>query len=165
MKLCEKKTNANFWKRQTWKIATAKRPDLNKRKLLLKTKTLICKIQTPIWRTTWFCKEPKSLTESTHLTVCVTRAGAGDGEAVQPEKWKGVGNCLRLPQNPQRRVHALLGMGLGNLRLCRRENRNLWTKFTLLFQADQESNLEKTKAITKKSGQKMTTKTETICPE
>ena len=33
----------------------------------------------------------------------------GDGEAVQPEKGKGVGNCLRLPQNPQRQVHALLG--------------------------------------------------------
>jgi len=33
----------------------------------------------------------------------------GDGEAVQPEKCSGVGNCLRLPQNPQRQVHALLG--------------------------------------------------------
>ena len=32
----------------------------------------------------------------------------GDGEAVQPEKCLGVGNCLRLPQNPQRQVHALL---------------------------------------------------------
>jgi hypothetical protein len=32
----------------------------------------------------------------------------GDGEAVQPEKCRGVGNCLRLPQNPQRQVHALL---------------------------------------------------------
>jgi len=33
----------------------------------------------------------------------------GDGEAVQPEKCSGVENCLRLPQNPQRQVHALLG--------------------------------------------------------
>ena len=33
----------------------------------------------------------------------------GDGEAVQLEKCLGVGNCLRLPQNPQRQVHALLG--------------------------------------------------------
>jgi hypothetical protein len=33
----------------------------------------------------------------------------GDGEAVQPEKGSGVGNCLRLAQNPQRQVHALLG--------------------------------------------------------
>jgi len=32
----------------------------------------------------------------------------GDGEAVQPEKGSGVENCLRLPQNPQRQVHALL---------------------------------------------------------
>jgi hypothetical protein len=32
----------------------------------------------------------------------------GDGEAVQPEKGYGVENCLRLPQNPQRQVHALL---------------------------------------------------------
>jgi len=32
----------------------------------------------------------------------------GDGEAVQPEKCSGVENCLRLPQNPQRQVHALL---------------------------------------------------------
>ena len=33
----------------------------------------------------------------------------GDGEAVQPEKGSGVENCLGLPQNPQRQVHALLG--------------------------------------------------------
>ena len=42
----------------------------------------------------------------------------GDGEAVQPEKGYGVGNCLRLPQNPQRQVHALLARFLlftGNL--------------------------------------------------
>ncbi len=32
----------------------------------------------------------------------------GDGKAVQPEKGRGVENCLRLPQNPQRQVHALL---------------------------------------------------------
>jgi hypothetical protein len=31
-----------------------------------------------------------------------------DGEAVQPEKCSGVGNCLKTPQNPQRQVHALL---------------------------------------------------------
>ena len=31
------------------------------------------------------------------------------GEAVQPEKWKGVENCLGCAQNPQRQVHALLG--------------------------------------------------------
>jgi hypothetical protein len=37
----------------------------------------------------------------------------GDGEAVQPEKGQGVEKCLRLPQNPQRQVHALLaGMDL-----------------------------------------------------
>jgi len=33
----------------------------------------------------------------------------GDGEAVQPEKGSGVGNCLRFAQNPQRQVHAVLG--------------------------------------------------------
>ena len=33
----------------------------------------------------------------------------GDGEAVQPEKSYGVGNCLKTAQNPQRQVHALLG--------------------------------------------------------
>jgi hypothetical protein len=32
----------------------------------------------------------------------------GDGEAVQLEKGKGVENCLRFAQNPQRQVHALL---------------------------------------------------------
>ncbi len=37
----------------------------------------------------------------------------GDGEAVQPEKYSGVGNCLRLPQNPQRQVHALLARFYG----------------------------------------------------
>ena len=31
-----------------------------------------------------------------------------DGEAVQPEKWQGVWNCLGCAQNPQRQVHALL---------------------------------------------------------
>ena len=34
----------------------------------------------------------------------------GDGEAVQPEKRQGVGNCLGCAQNPQRQVHALLGI-------------------------------------------------------
>jgi hypothetical protein len=34
----------------------------------------------------------------------------GDGEAVQPEKGYGVENCLRFAQNPQRQVHALLGV-------------------------------------------------------
>jgi hypothetical protein len=45
------------------------------------------------------------------LTVCVREAGrwGGDGEAVQLGKYQGVGNCLRLPQNPQRQMHALLG--------------------------------------------------------
>jgi hypothetical protein len=33
----------------------------------------------------------------------------GNGEAVQPEKCSGVGNCLKNVQNPQRRVLALLG--------------------------------------------------------
>jgi hypothetical protein len=32
----------------------------------------------------------------------------GDGEAVQPEKWQGVENCLGCAQTPQRQVHALL---------------------------------------------------------
>jgi hypothetical protein len=36
----------------------------------------------------------------------------GDGEAVQPEKCSGVENCLKMPQNPQRQVHALFGGGL-----------------------------------------------------
>ena len=36
----------------------------------------------------------------------------GDGEAVRPEKGSGVENCLRLPQNPQRQVHALLACSL-----------------------------------------------------
>ena len=34
----------------------------------------------------------------------------GDGEAVQPEKGYGVENCLKCAQNPQRQVHALLGV-------------------------------------------------------
>ena len=34
----------------------------------------------------------------------------GDGEAVQPEKGYGVENCLGCAQNPQRQVHALLGV-------------------------------------------------------
>jgi hypothetical protein len=34
----------------------------------------------------------------------------GDGEAVQPEKCSGAENCLRCAQNPQRQVHALLGV-------------------------------------------------------
>jgi hypothetical protein len=33
----------------------------------------------------------------------------GDGEAVQPEKRKGVENSLGCAQNTQRQVHALLG--------------------------------------------------------
>ena len=39
----------------------------------------------------------------------------GDGEAVQPEKGYGIENCLKCVQNPQRQVHALLGVFLGSL--------------------------------------------------
>jgi hypothetical protein len=41
VKASDKKTNTNFRKRHTWKIATAKRPDLNEPILLLKTQNLI----------------------------------------------------------------------------------------------------------------------------
>jgi len=41
----------------------------------------------------------------------------GDGEAVQPEKGQGVENCLGCAQNPQRRVHAVLGAGLDEVRV------------------------------------------------
>jgi hypothetical protein len=41
VKASDKKTNANFRKRRTWKIATAKRPNLDKPKLLLKPQNLI----------------------------------------------------------------------------------------------------------------------------
>src|SRR5689334_21360471 len=43
------------------------------------------------------------------LTVCVTCAGAGTAKLYRPEKYQGVGKCLRLSQNPRRQVHALLG--------------------------------------------------------
>jgi len=46
----------------------------------------------------------------------------GDGEAVQPEKGYGVGNCLGLRQNPQRQVHALLAGVL--LNICFVENKS-----------------------------------------
>jgi len=36
----------------------------------------------------------------------------GDGEAVQPEKGRGVRKGLKMAQNPQRQVHALLAGGL-----------------------------------------------------
>ena len=65
------------------------------------------------------------------LTVCVTCAGAVDGEAVQPEKWKGVENCLRLPQNPQRQVHALLVcLACARLAAEKTKHRLNWLDFT-----------------------------------
>ena len=49
-----------------------------------------------------------------------------DGEAVQPEKGYGVENCLRLPQNPQRQVHALLaGMDLPKPCFANQAHQNL----------------------------------------
>jgi hypothetical protein len=41
----------------------------------------------------------------------------GDGEAVQPEKCSGVGNCLRCAQNPQQPVLSRVE-GLGALSRC-----------------------------------------------
>jgi hypothetical protein len=35
----------------------------------------------------------------------------GDGEAVQPEKCSGAGNCLKTAQNPQRQVHPVMTAG------------------------------------------------------
>jgi hypothetical protein len=58
----------------------------------------------------------------------------GDGEAVQPEKSSGVGNCLRCAQNPQRQVHALLAHDFSR-------NKNLDKEFILfLFREHQKSN-------------------------
>ena len=58
----------------------------------------------------------------------------GDGEAVRPEKGQGVENCLRLPQNPQRQVHALLGAveledSLTETRLLRQAEKYYFTYF------------------------------------
>ena len=55
----------------------------------------------------------------------------GDGEAVQPEKWQGVENCLKCAQNPQRQVHALLGAveledSLAEKRHCAAKSDQTW---------------------------------------
>jgi hypothetical protein len=57
----------------------------------------------------------------------------GDGEAVQPEKCSGVGNCLRLPQNPQRQVHALLGNLMPNEAIIENHNHCRSTQFYYVF--------------------------------
>ncbi len=44
-----------------------------------------------------------------NVILGVTGAGGGDSEAVQPKKGSGVENCLKMPQNPQRQVRAVLG--------------------------------------------------------
>jgi len=56
-----------------------------------------CDFLIPVYR---FCMKPAN-------GVRYLRWG-GDGEAVQPEKASGAGNCLKMAQNPQRQVHALL---------------------------------------------------------
>ena len=68
----------------------------------------------------------------------------GDGEAVQPEKWKGVENCLRLPQTPQRRVHALLAGFVQGTLIENQNHRHKTDKIiarTLLFSKNQKLNL------------------------
>ena len=83
------------------------------------------------------------------LTVCVTRAGAGGGT---PSDWKkcwGVEKGLESRQNPQRRVHALLG-GFAQDTLI--ESQNYCHKTdkiiarTLLFSKNQKFWLAKTLA-------------------
>jgi len=84
-------------------------PDFIEAETLLKTETLIWKTQNANLKTNLILKNsPKGLTQVLANGLRYLRWG-GDGEAVQPEKWQGVENCLRLPQNPQRQVHALLG--------------------------------------------------------
>ena len=57
----------------------------------------------------------------------------GDGEAVQPEKGRGVGKCLKMAQNPQRQVHAMLVCpGFGRLATLTRT-----TSFDLILHAPQ----------------------------
>ena len=85
-------------------------PDFIEPDILLKTKTLICKTQNANLKHNLFLKnQPKDLTQVLANGLRYLRWG-GDGEAVQPEKWKGVENCLGCAQNPQRQVHALLGV-------------------------------------------------------
>ncbi|MCE7858450.1 hypothetical protein FBQ99_14725 [Chloroflexi bacterium CFX2] len=53
----------------------------------------------------------------------------GDGEAVQPEKGSGVGNCLKMAHaaeggSPQRQVHALLGNLAPTRTLAENQNHN-----------------------------------------
>jgi hypothetical protein len=47
----------------------------------------------------------------------------GRRDAVRLEKCSGVGNCLKMPQNPQRRVHALLGA------FCKTADLAYWTLY------------------------------------
>ncbi len=69
-------------------------PDLNKRKLLLKTKTLICKTQNANLKRNLFLKNrPKDLLQVLANGLRYLRWGGG-GEAVQPEKRKSVEKCF-----------------------------------------------------------------------
>ena len=84
-------------------------PDLNKRKLLLKTKTLICKTQNANLKRNLFLKnQPKDLLQVLANGLRYPRWGGGR-RSRPTGKCSGVENCLRFRQNPQRRVHALLG--------------------------------------------------------
>jgi len=85
-KLFEQKPWADFRETKTWKTATTKNAKLYWTELLLKTKTLICKTQNANFTDKKILKTERKIYCKFLPTVCVTRAGAGDGEAVQLEK-------------------------------------------------------------------------------
>jgi hypothetical protein len=73
----------------------------------------------------------------------------GDGEAVQPEKCSGVGNCLKNAQNPQRQVHALLAGFVQDALIENQNHRHKTDKIiarTLLFSKNQKTVTTKTLA-------------------
>ena len=111
---------SRFSRNKNLEIATAKNAQLYKARNFAKTKTLICKTQNANLKHNLFLENrPKDLLQVLANGMRYLRGG-GDGEAVQPEKGLGVGNCLGCAHaaeggSPQRQVHALLGV----LLLCK----------------------------------------------
>ena len=106
-KLFEQKTWANFQANKIWNSPPLK-DSTQTNQNFFKTRNLILKTQTQLEQNLIFEKTQRFFPTGHTNGLRYLRWG-GDGEAVQPEKCSGVENCLRLPQNPQRQVHALLG--------------------------------------------------------
>ncbi len=108
-KLFEQKPWANFEEIKVWKITTAKRPDLNKPKLLLKTWNLILEIQAKLERNTILEKDANGFTQGHTNGLRYWRVGR-DADSLDRQKKLEARKMLEKPHRTHKSSARFVGL-------------------------------------------------------